>query len=66
MAKNNVKHYVHFQCNGVTGFVEVEQGGAMWVLFAGQRMAYSMMQGKLKNTVHSVMVQFNMVSSWRG
>lgn len=67
MAKEKgVKHYIHFQVNGVTGFVEVLTDGAMWVFFGGQRMAYSVMQGKLKSTVHSVMVQHNLVSSWRG
>lgn len=59
-------HYVHFQVNGVTGFVEVLTDGAMWVRFGGERMAYSCMQGKLKSTVHSVMVQHSLVSSWRG
>ncbi|MGE5877634.1 hypothetical protein [Klebsiella variicola] len=65
MKQKQPLHYVHFQCNHVTGFVEVEPNGAMWVIFAGQRMAYSTMQGKLKQVVHSVMVQFNMVSAWR-
>lgn len=66
MASAKPLHYVHFQVNGVTGFVEVMKDGAMWVKFAGQRMPYSMMQGKLKSTVHSVMVQHSIVSSWRG
>lgn len=64
--KTDIKHYVHFQVNGVTGFVEVENSGAMWVVFAGMRYAYSAIQGKLKNTVHSIMVQHNFISSWRG
>lgn len=58
--------WVHFQVNGVTGFVEIEPNGSMWCNFCGQRLAYGAMQGKLKNTVHSVMVQFGLVSSWRG
>ncbi|HBT3802620.1 TPA: hypothetical protein MBI04_003572 [Klebsiella pneumoniae] len=58
-------HYVHFLVNGVAGFVEVFADGVMWVYFAGQRIAYSAMQGKLKNTVYSVMVQHQMVSAWR-
>lgn len=60
------RHFIHFQCNGVTGWVEKEPNGSMWVMFAGQRLAYTAMQGKLKNTVHSVMVQFGFISSWRG
>lgn len=60
-----VLQWVHFQVNGVTGFVEIEPAGSMWVHFGGSRMAYSMMQGKLKNVVHSVMVQHSLVSSWR-
>lgn len=58
--------WLHFQVNGVTGFVEVEPNGAMWCHLLGQRMAYSTMQGKLKQVVHSVMVQHSLVSSWRG
>ncbi len=46
-------------------FVEIEPSGVMWVHFSCQRMAYSTMQGKLKQVVHSVMVQFNLVSAWR-
>lgn len=64
--KDNVKHYVHFLVNGCAGFVEVMEDGAMWVRFGGARMAYSCMQGKLKSTVHSVMVQHSLISSWRG
>ena len=45
------------QCEHVAeGFVEVMGDGSMWVLFAGQRMVYTVMQGKLKSIVHSVMV----------
>lgn len=67
MAKaNQVKHYVHFLVNGCAGFVEVMEDGSMWVRFGGGRMAYSCMQGKLKTTVHSVMVQHSLISSWRG
>lgn len=58
--------WVHFQVNGVTGFVEIEPGGSMWVNFCGQSMTYTAMQGKLKSTVHSVMVQHSLISSWRG
>lgn len=61
-----VLQWVHFQVNGVTGFVEIEPAGFMWVHFGGSRMAYAMMQGKLKNVVHSVMVQHSLISSWRG
>ncbi|PRW42534.1 hypothetical protein CSC04_3227 [Enterobacter roggenkampii] len=61
-----VKHYVHSLCNGCAGFVEVMEDRSMWVVFGGSRMAYSVLQGKLKNTVHSVMVQHSLVSSWRG
>lgn len=64
--KDSVKHYVDFLVNGCAGFVEVMVGGAMWVKFGGGRMAYNCMQGKLKTNVHSVMVQFGFVSSWRG
>ena len=60
------RHYIHFTCNGVAGFVEKEPNGSMWVWFGGSRMAYGCMQGKLKNTVHSVMVQHSLISSWRG
>ncbi|MCM7379478.1 hypothetical protein M8R66_07750, partial [Enterobacter hormaechei] len=35
--------------------------GSMWVRFGGARMAYSYMQGKLKSTVHSVMVQHSLI-----
>lgn len=67
MAKKlEVIHHVHFIVNGVAGFIEIEPNGGKWVYFMGQRLAYSMMQGKLKTTVHSVMVQHQMVSSWRG
>ncbi len=57
---------VHFAVNGVTGFVEIEPNGSMWVNFCGQRLTYGAMQGKLKSTVHSVMVQHSLISSWRG
>ena len=40
--------------------------GSMWVVFGGSQMDYSVMQGKLKNIVHSVMVQHSLTSSWRG
>ncbi|HCI6033305.1 TPA: hypothetical protein NPN71_005168 [Klebsiella quasipneumoniae subsp. quasipneumoniae] len=60
-----VLQWIHFKCNNVTGFVEIEPDGSMWVHFAGSRMAYSMMQGKLKNVVHSLMVQHSIISSWR-
>lgn len=43
-----------------------QRSGVMWVLFAVERRTYSVMQGKLKSTVHSVMIQFGFVSSWRG
>lgn len=56
--KSKVKNFVHFQCKGVTDFVEVENRGAIWVLFAGEHMAYSVMQCKIKSTVHSVILQF--------
>ncbi|MCR1319776.1 hypothetical protein NR352_22895 [Enterobacter soli] len=62
--KDSVKHYAHFLVNGCAGFVEVMEGGAMWARFGGGRMAYSCMQGKLKSTVHSVMVQHSLISSW--
>lgn len=65
-SKKEPLHYVHFQCNGANGFVEAHKGGEMWVLFAGERMAYTVMQGRLKNAVHAVMVQFGFVSAWRG
>lgn len=35
-------------------------------LLGGQKMVYATIQGKLKNVVHSVMVQHSLVSSWRG
>ncbi|RAL76005.1 hypothetical protein CSC35_4564 [Enterobacter hormaechei] len=38
----------------------------MWCNFCGQRLAYGAMQGKLKSTVHSVMVQHSLTSSWHG
>ncbi|MGG7915606.1 hypothetical protein PGN80_13130 [Klebsiella aerogenes] len=67
MAKTNeVKHYVHFLVNGCAGFVEVMGDDSMWVRFDGGRMDYSCMQGKLKLTVHCVMVQYSLISSWRG
>lgn len=65
-SKKEPLHYIHFVCNGVAGFVEVEKGGDKYVVFAGKRIAYGCMQGKLKNTVHSVMVQHHLISSWRG
>lgn len=66
MANKKPLQWVHFAVNGVTGFVEIEPNGAMWVNFCGVRYAYSTIQGKLKNTVHSIMVQHSSVSSWRG
>lgn len=56
---------VHFQVNGVTGFIEIEPNSSMWCNFCGQRLAYSALQVKLKSSVHSVMVQFGIISSWR-
>ncbi|HGL5810759.1 TPA: hypothetical protein ACKFQO_004760, partial [Enterobacter hormaechei] len=58
--KQRPLQWVHFQVNGVTGFVEIEPNGAMWCNFCGQRLAYGAMQGKLKSTVHSVMVQHSL------
>ena len=46
-------------------YFKITFNAAMWVIFADQRLAYSTVQGKLKQVVHSVMVQFNMVSTWR-
>ncbi|WP_193127374.1 hypothetical protein [Klebsiella aerogenes] len=60
-----VLQWVHFQVNGVAGFVEIEPAGSMLVHLGGSRMAYSMMQGKLKDVVHSVMVQHSIISGWR-
>lgn len=66
MATKKPLQWVHFQVNGVTGFVEIEPSGAMWVNFCGVRYVYTAIQGKLKSTVHSVMVQHSLISSWRG
>lgn len=66
MANKKPLQWVHFQVNGVTGFVEIEPHGSMWVNFCGVRYAYATIQGKLKSTVHSVMVQHSLISSWRG
>ena len=46
-------------------YFKITFNAAMWVIFADQRLAYSTVQGKQKQVVHSVMVQFNMVSAWR-
>lgn len=61
------RHFIHFQCNNVTVFIEIEPNGDKWVHFpAGCRMAYSCIKGGLKNLVFSVMSQHNLVSAWRG
>ena len=37
--KQRPLQWVHFQINGVTGFIEIEPNGSMWCNFCGQRMA---------------------------
>ncbi len=67
MAKSEVVvHHVHFQLNGVTGWVVVAPKLPMWVFYMSERIAYTAMQGALKKYVYSVMVQHSLVSSWRG
>ncbi len=67
MAKSEVVvHHIHFQCNSVTGWTEKRPNSPLWVYFAGQRIAYTALQGKLKTTCHSVMIQHNLISAWRG
>lgn len=65
-AKQKLLQWVHFAVNGVTGFVEIEPNGVMWVNFCGVRYCYTAIQGKLKSVVHSVMVQHSLIGSWRG
>lgn len=61
------RHYIHFMTNGVAGFVEIEPNGSKWCHFPiGHRIAYGAIQGKLNRTVHSVMIQLNLISAWRG
>ena len=67
MDKNEiVVHHVHFQLNGVNGWVVVAPKLPMWVFYMSQRIAYTSMQGALKKHVHSIMVQQSLVSSWQG
>ena len=37
-------------------YFKITFNAAMWIIFAGQRLAYSTTQGKLKQVDHSVMV----------
>ncbi len=64
MGKIAERHYVHFICNGVTGFVEVEPGGIQWVNYAGERRIYRALQGRLRNVVDHVLSQHHLISSW--
>lgn len=61
-----VVHHVHFQLNGVTGWVVVAPKLPMWVFYMGERIAYTAMQGARRKHVHSVMIQHSLVSVWRG
>ncbi len=60
------RHFVHFICNNVSGFVEIEPNGDKWVVLGGARIAYNAIKGGLKNVVHSVMVAHTLVSCYRG
>ncbi|SEL65854.1 hypothetical protein SAMN04487787_115143 [Kosakonia sacchari] len=62
MKKNHERHYVHFICNGLTGFVEVEPEGAMWVNYAGDRRVYVALQGRLRNVVDHILAQHSLLA----
>ncbi|MGY5957331.1 hypothetical protein ACUY4R_003850 [Kosakonia sp. BK9b] len=62
MRKKYGEHrYVHFICNGLTGFIEVEPCGGMWVSYAGERRGYGGLQGRLKHVVDHIMQQHGLM-----